>query len=67
MIVFENNYANNHSNVNKRFAGMADTEFNWGFQWHINQPTAELCDIILPAPCGSSRVSTSICTATSAS
>ena len=50
MIVFENNYANNHSNVNKRFADMADTEFNWGFQWHINQPTAELCDIILPAP-----------------
>ena len=25
-------------------------EFNWGFQWHVNQPTAELCDIILPAP-----------------
>ncbi len=50
MIIFENNYANNHSNVNKRFAGMADTEFNWGFQWHMNQPTAELCDIILPAP-----------------
>ena len=50
MIIFENNYSNNHSNVNKRFAGMADTEFNWGFQWHINQPTAELCDIILPAP-----------------
>ena len=50
MIIFENNYANNHSNVNKRFAGMASTEFNWGFQWHINQPTAELCDIILPAP-----------------
>ena len=50
MIIFENNYANNHSNVNKRFQGMADTEFNWGFQWHLNQPTAELCDIILPAP-----------------
>ena len=50
MIIFENNYANNHSNVNKRFAGMASTEFNWGFQWHLNQPTAELCDIILPAP-----------------
>ena len=50
MIIFENNYANNHSNVNKRFGGMASTEFNWGFQWHINQPTAELCDIILPAP-----------------
>ena len=50
MIIFENNYANNHSNVNKRFKGMADTEFNWGFQWHLNQPTAELCDIILPAP-----------------
>ena len=29
---------------------MASTEFNWGFQWHVNQPTAELCDIILPAP-----------------
>lgn len=50
MIIFENNYANNHSNVNKRFKGMADTKFNWGFQWHMNQPTAELCDIILPAP-----------------
>ena len=50
MIIFENNYGNNHSNVNKRFQGMADTEFNWGFQWHMNQPTAELCDIILPAP-----------------
>ena len=50
MIIFENNYGNNHSNVNKRFAGMASTEFNWGFQWHLNQPTAELCDIILPAP-----------------
>ena len=50
MIIFENNYGNNHSNVNKRFAGMAATEFNWGFQWHLNQPTAELCDIILPAP-----------------
>ena len=50
MIIFENNYANNHSNVNRRFQGMADTEFNWGFQWHVNQPTAELCDIILPAP-----------------
>lgn len=50
MIIFENNYGNNHSNVNKRFAGMANTEFNWGFQWHMNQPTAELCDIILPAP-----------------
>ena len=50
MIIFENNYGNNHSNVNKRFAGMAYTEFNWGFQWHLNQPTAELCDIILPAP-----------------
>ena len=50
MIIFENNYGNNHSNVNKRFAGMASTEFNWGFQWHVNQPTAELCDIILPAP-----------------
>ena len=50
MLIFENNYANNHSNVNKRFEGMANTEFNWGFQWHINQPTAELCDIILPAP-----------------
>lgn len=50
MIIFENNYGNNHSNVNKRFKGMADTEFNWGFQWHMNQPTAELCDIILPAP-----------------
>ena len=50
MIIFENNYGNNHSNVNKRFAGMASTEFNWGFQWHFNQPTAELCDIILPAP-----------------
>ena len=31
MIIFENNYANNHSNVNRRFQGMADTEFNWGF------------------------------------
>lgn len=50
MIIFENNYANNHSNVNKRMEGMASTEFNWGFQWHLNQPTAELCDIILPAP-----------------
>ena len=29
MIIFENNYGNNHSNVNKRFAGMANTEFNW--------------------------------------
>ena len=50
VIIFENNYGNNHSNVNKRFAGMASTEFNWGFQWHVNQPTAELYDIILPAP-----------------
>ena len=50
MLIFENNYANNHSNINKRLKGMADTEFNWGFQWHINQPTAEVCDIILPAP-----------------
>lgn len=50
MLIFENNYGNNHSNVNKRFKGMAETDFNWGFQWHLNQPTAELCDIILPAP-----------------
>ena len=35
MIIFENNYGNNHSNVNKRFAGMAATEFNWGFQWYF--------------------------------
>ena len=31
MIIFENNYGNNHSNVNKRFAGMAATEFPLGF------------------------------------
>ena len=50
MIIFDNNYSNNHSNVNKRMGGMANTEFNWGFQWHLNQPTAEMCDIVLPAP-----------------
>lgn len=50
MLIIENNYVNNHHDTNKRMKGFASTEFNWGFQWHMNQPTAQFCDIVLPAP-----------------
>ena len=50
MIIIENNYVNNCHDTNKRMLGFASTEFNWGFQWHINQPSMEFCDIVLPAP-----------------
>ena len=48
MLIFENNYANNHSDTNKRLKGMADTEFNWGFQWHMDQSCMDYLDIVLP-------------------
>ena len=50
MIILENNYVNNCHDTNKRMRGFASTEFNWGFQWHKNQPSAEFLDIVLPAP-----------------
>ena len=50
MLIIENNYVNNHHDTNKRMEGFASTEFNWGFQWHKNQPSMEFCDIVLPAP-----------------
>lgn len=50
MLIIENNYVNNHHDTNKRMQGFASTEFNWGFQWHINQPSMEFCDIVLPSP-----------------
>lgn len=50
MLIIENNYVNNHHDTNKRMKGFASMEFNWGFQWHINQPSAQFCDIVLPAP-----------------
>ncbi len=50
MIILENNYVNNCHDTNKRMLGFASTEFNWGFQWHLNQPSMEFCDIVLPSP-----------------
>lgn len=50
MVIFENNYINNRHHVNKAMDGYSKMEFSWGFQWHLNQPTAEFMDIVLPAP-----------------
>ncbi len=50
MIIFANNYVNNCHDTNKRMVGMASTEFNWGLLWHMNQPSVEFCDIVLPCP-----------------
>lgn len=50
MIIFENNYVNNHHHTNKRMQAFSKMEFSWGFQWHINQPSAQFMDIVLPAP-----------------
>lgn len=50
MLIIENNYVNNHHHTNKRMNGFAKVDFSWGFQWHMNQPTAQFCDIVLPAP-----------------
>lgn len=50
MLILECNYVNNIHDINKRMRGFASTEFNWGFQWHMNQPTVEFLDIVLPSP-----------------
>lgn len=50
MLILDNNYVNNHHDTNKRMGGFANTEFNWGWQWHVNQPSMEFLDIVLPAP-----------------
>ncbi len=50
MLIMDNNYVNNQHHVNKRMQGFASTEFNWGWQWYENQPSAEFLDIVLPAP-----------------
>lgn len=50
MLIIENNYVNNHHHTNKRMQGFGKVDFSWGFQWHTNQPTAQFCDIVLPAP-----------------
>lgn len=50
MLIIDNNYVNNHHDTNKRMGGFASTQFNWGWQWHMNQPSIEFLDIVLPAP-----------------
>ncbi len=50
MLIIDNNYVNNHHDTNKRMGGFASTQFNWGWQWHMNQPSMEFLDIVLPAP-----------------
>lgn len=50
MAIFENNWLNNQHHTNKRFKAASLLEFAWGFQWHLNQPTAQWLDIVLPAP-----------------
>ncbi|WP_434510384.1 molybdopterin-containing oxidoreductase family protein [Desulfitobacterium sp. AusDCA] len=50
MLVFENNWLNNQHHVNKRLQAAAKVHFSWGFMWHLNQPTAQWMDIVLPSP-----------------
>lgn len=50
MFVFENNWLNNIHHVNKRLEAAAKVHFSWGFAWHMNQPTAQWMDIVLPGP-----------------
>jgi len=50
MLIFENNYVNNIYDTNKRIECVKALDFTWGWQWHINQPTAQYMDIVLPAP-----------------
>ena len=50
MIIMDNNYVNNQHNVNKRMRGYASMDFSWGWQWHMDQPSIEFLDIVLPAP-----------------
>ncbi|MDD5807043.1 MAG: molybdopterin-dependent oxidoreductase [Eggerthellales bacterium] len=48
MMIFENNYPVVHHHSNKRLQAMEMSEFNWGFQWHMNQSCVEYLDIVLP-------------------
>lgn len=48
MMIFENNYPVVHHHSNKRLKAMEMSEFNWGFQWHMDQSCVEYLDIVLP-------------------
>ena len=48
MAIVECQYVTVHHHTNKRIKALEMTEFNWGFQWHVNQPTIEYLDIVLP-------------------
>ena len=48
MMIFENNYPVVHQHSNKRLKAMELSEFNWGFQWHMDQSCMDYLDIVLP-------------------
>ncbi|EHL09094.1 molybdopterin oxidoreductase [Desulfitobacterium hafniense DP7] len=50
MLILHCNCINNIHHVNKRMEAAAKVEFTWGWQWHINAPTAQFMDIVLPTP-----------------
>lgn len=50
MAIMSNNYVNNQHFAAKRMHGFAGLEFNWGWQWHMDQTSMDFLDIVLPAP-----------------
>lgn len=48
MMIVESQYPVVHHDSNKRMQALAMTEFNWGFQWHLDQSSIEFMDIVLP-------------------
>ncbi len=48
MMLVESQYPVVHHDSNKRMKALAMTEFNWGFQWHVDQASMPFMDIVLP-------------------
>lgn len=50
LLWLDNNQLNNHQQVNKRLEAVLKMDFVTGFQWHLNSPSVQYMDIVLPAP-----------------
>ncbi|MCU0581089.1 MAG: molybdopterin-dependent oxidoreductase [Syntrophales bacterium] len=49
-VFFGNNWLNNLQDLNKRLKAASMLHFTCGLGWHINSPTVQFMDIVIPAP-----------------